>query len=90
MGLTSSIDRTFCDNESRNLSSTFGSDVTIVGGEFVEPSESWDDDPQVPSYNPSDYLNKADVLRMPVGMTPSERSAFRLAERKRLQALAKY
>ncbi|XP_061386373.1 gametocyte-specific factor 1 homolog [Musca vetustissima] len=91
VGLSSSIDRTFCESDAtnRSLSISLASDVTIVGGEFVEPTESWDDEPQVPSYNPTDYIHKADVLRMPVGMTPSERNAFRLAERKRLQSLAK-
>ncbi|XP_058985816.1 gametocyte-specific factor 1 homolog [Musca domestica] len=91
VGLSSSIDRTFCESDSthRSLCTSIASDVTIVGGEFVESSESWVDDPHVPSYNPTDYINKADVLRLPVGMTPSERNAFRLAERKRLQSLAK-
>lgn len=91
MGLTSSIDRTFCGTDSLQRNATFNIEngVTPVGGEFVEPSETWDDEPDVPSYNPNEYIEKADVLRMPVGLTPAQRNAFRMAERKRLQAFAK-
>ncbi|XP_075155375.1 gametocyte-specific factor 1 homolog [Haematobia irritans] len=91
VGLTSSIDRTFCESSANNSSMSFSmrSDATIIGGEFVESSESWDDDPEVPSYNPTITTIQSDVLRLPVGMSPSERSAFRMAEKKRLQALNK-
>lgn len=53
----------------------------------LETSQNWDDLPSVPSYDPKAYAEKANVLRLPVGMRPSERAAFRNSERKRLQNL---
>lgn len=90
MGLSSTINLTFCNSAnatSLNNTATTVAGSNIKGGEYVESTESWDNLPEHPSYNPNEYIEKAEVLRLPVGMTPSERSAFRLAERKRLQSL---
>ncbi|XP_065366174.1 gametocyte-specific factor 1 homolog [Calliphora vicina] len=92
VGLSSTINLTFCGNSNATLlNNTFGTVASsnIKGGEYIESSESWDDQPEHPSYNPLEYIEKAEVLRLPVGMTPSQRNAFRLAERKRLQSLKK-
>ena len=56
----------------------------------MELTENWDLHPDVPSYDPSKYAEKAQVLRLPVGLLPSQRCAFRKAERKRLQTLAEF
>ncbi|KAJ6646123.1 Gametocyte-specific factor 1 like [Pseudolycoriella hygida] len=45
--------------------------------------ENWDDEDH-PSYNPQDYVEKAPVLRTLNVATPSEKKAFREAERIRL------
>ena len=84
--MNSTINTTFCTSDSN----TILCNTTFHGGEYVESSESWDDLPDHPGYNPKAQVEKLEVLRLPVGMTPSERNAFRLAERKRLQNIAKY
>ncbi|XP_023294785.2 gametocyte-specific factor 1 homolog [Lucilia cuprina] len=97
VGLSSTINLTFCGSAAvgnatslfNNTYNTVATTNNIKGGEYIESSESWDDLPEHPSYNPNEYIEKAEVLRLPVGMTPSERKAFRLAERKRLQSLMK-
>lgn len=90
MGLSSTRNTTFCSANTTLLSSFNTADNThIKGGEYFESSECWDNLPDHPGYNPMEYIEKAEVLRLPVGMTPSQRSAFRLAERKRLQSLMK-
>ncbi|KAM7348290.1 gametocyte-specific factor 1 homolog [Cochliomyia hominivorax] len=89
VGLSSTINLTFCDSSGGTLlNNTVATSNNINGVEYFESSECWDNMPDHPTYNPNEYVEKADVLRLPVGMTPSERNAFRLAERKRLQSLA--
>lgn len=84
--MSSTINTTFCASDAN----TSSYNTTIFhGGEYVETSESWDDLPDHPGYNPNEQVEKLEVLRLPVGMTPSERNAFRLAERKRLQNITK-
>lgn len=64
-------------------------DATRASFEYQlpDPAESWDNDTEVPTYDPNQYAERANVLRSPVGLTPKQRKAFRLAERRRLQAL---
>uniref|UniRef100_A0A1B0B787 CHHC U11-48K-type domain-containing protein n=1 Tax=Glossina palpalis gambiensis TaxID=67801 RepID=A0A1B0B787_9MUSC len=50
-----------------------------------ESTENWDDEPAVPSYNPTEYAKKAPVLRSISGAKPSERKKFREEERARLR-----
>ncbi|XP_055383210.1 gametocyte-specific factor 1 homolog [Condylostylus longicornis] len=45
-----------------------------------QPVEDWSND-NVPSYNPQQYCNKLPLLRTKVGGTPSEKRAFREAQR---------
>lgn len=42
-----------------------------------------------PTYEPQKYAMNANVLRQPMGMTPSERKKFADAERKRLSELTR-
>ncbi|XP_011198861.1 gametocyte-specific factor 1 homolog [Bactrocera dorsalis] len=79
----SSMSNTFNDNGTEANSTWQTANTSFE----LETSQNWDDLPSVPSYNPKAYAEKANVLRQPVGMKPSERVAFRNAERKRLQNL---
>ncbi|XP_054730112.1 gametocyte-specific factor 1 homolog [Anastrepha obliqua] len=81
-GLTSSVCSSFDDEKSQD--STWETATTSFQ---LETSQNWDDLPMVPSYDPRAYVEKSNVLRTPVGMLPSQRAAFRNAERKRLQNL---
>ncbi|XP_013100706.2 uncharacterized protein DDB_G0283697-like [Stomoxys calcitrans] len=51
--------------------------------EPIQSEENWDDT-DVPDYDPTKYVEKADVIRQPLGPTPSLRKAFIKEERKRL------
>ncbi|XP_017483324.1 PREDICTED: gametocyte-specific factor 1 homolog [Rhagoletis zephyria] len=82
-GVTASICTSF-DSEGTQHNSTWETANTSFQ---LETSQNWDNLPNVPSYNPSAYAEKANVLRAPVGMKPAQRAAFRNAERKRLQNL---
>ncbi|XP_039959018.1 gametocyte-specific factor 1 homolog [Bactrocera tryoni] len=79
----SSMSTTFNDNGTEANSTWQTANTSFE----LETSQNWDDLPSVPSYDPKAYAEKANVLRQPVGMKPSERVAFRNAERKRLQNL---
>ncbi|XP_067637634.1 gametocyte-specific factor 1 homolog [Eurosta solidaginis] len=79
-GLTSSMGSTFNDDTNTTYETA---NETFE----LETSQNWDNLPRVPSYNPRAYAEKANILRLPVGMQPSQRAAFREAERKRLQNL---
>ena len=82
---------------STTMDTSFSADNSeLQGNQFKVPidqsnvsTENWEDDPNVPSYNPTAYAENAPVLRMPVGMSPAQRKEFRAAERKRLQSLMK-
>uniref|UniRef100_A0A1A9VLD1 CHHC U11-48K-type domain-containing protein n=1 Tax=Glossina austeni TaxID=7395 RepID=A0A1A9VLD1_GLOAU len=52
--------------------------------EYVS-TENWDDEPPVPSYNPTEYARNAPVLRSLSGAKPSDRKKFRQEERVRLR-----
>lgn len=54
----------------------------------VECPEDWSDI-CVESYNPNKYCSSAPVIRQRIGATPSERRAFRRAERDRLRGIDK-
>lgn len=41
----------------------------------------------VPTYNPAHHVESKNVIRLKVGVTPSERKAFRNTERVRLNNL---
>lgn len=49
----------------------------------IECEENWDET-DVPDYDPTKYVEKAAVIRLPVGTAPSERKEFIKKERKRL------
>ncbi|XP_075155477.1 gametocyte-specific factor 1 homolog isoform X2 [Haematobia irritans] len=51
---------------------------------LCDSEENWDNDEDVPSYNPQAYAAKADVIRTIQGVPPSQRKAFRKQERLRL------
>ncbi|XP_011191716.1 gametocyte-specific factor 1 homolog isoform X2 [Zeugodacus cucurbitae] len=80
---TSTLSNSFNDDENQTNSTWQTANTSFE----LETSQNWDDLPSVPSYDPKTYTEKANVLRQPVGMKPSERVAFRNAERKRLQNL---
>lgn len=72
------------------MRSSLHNTTTKLDSFLVESSENWDDEPEVPAYDPQNYSKKSLVLRAPVGMTPAQRNAFREAERQRLQSLTKF
>ncbi|XP_055914321.1 gametocyte-specific factor 1 homolog [Eupeodes corollae] len=53
----------------------------------IETSENWDDDPDVPAYDPKSYAANAPVLRLCQNAPPLERKVFRKAEHLRLRNL---
>ncbi|XP_058823701.1 gametocyte-specific factor 1 homolog [Topomyia yanbarensis] len=51
--------------------------------------ESWDGDCKVRAYNPGAYARRSNVIRRCTGMAPSEKKAFKEAERQRLQEMGR-
>ncbi|XP_030384554.1 gametocyte-specific factor 1-like [Scaptodrosophila lebanonensis] len=49
--------------------------------------ESWDDDPDVGTYDPNNYCEQNLVIRQPVNLTKAQRKQFRLKERERLEKM---
>ncbi|XP_058451027.1 gametocyte-specific factor 1 homolog [Malaya genurostris] len=56
---------------------------------FDAGDESWDGDCKVRAYNPTAYARRSNVIRRCNGMAPSERKAFKEAERQRLQEMGR-
>ncbi|XP_055586300.1 gametocyte-specific factor 1 homolog [Uranotaenia lowii] len=52
-----------------------------------DDEESWETCPKVRAYNPSAYASKHNVIRKCTGMAPSEKKAFKQAERQRLKEM---
>jgi len=50
----------------------------------LEPQEDWSDY-NVPTYNPEKYCNNARILRTKIGGTPSEKKAFKEAQRNKFK-----
>lgn len=49
--------------------------------------EMWDEGPMVRAYNPQAYAARSNVIRKCTGMAPSQKKAFKEAERQRLAEL---
>ncbi|XP_017126792.1 gametocyte-specific factor 1 homolog [Drosophila elegans] len=49
----------------------------------IESEENWDDDEDVPDYNPQVYCSQANIVREPNGLFPSQRKAFIKEENRR-------
>ncbi|XP_065088920.1 gametocyte-specific factor 1 homolog [Ochlerotatus camptorhynchus] len=50
----------------------------------VEDEDLWDAGPSVRAYNPRANASRTNVIRKNIGMTPSQKKAFKEAERQRL------
>ncbi|KAL0117787.1 hypothetical protein PUN28_008881 [Cardiocondyla obscurior] len=50
-------------------------------------NENWDEEPEVPAYNPMEASSKKPVLRCITGLTKSEKKKFKEEERKRISML---
>ncbi|XP_055640699.1 gametocyte-specific factor 1 homolog [Toxorhynchites rutilus septentrionalis] len=57
--------------------------VQLTYGLNDEDNETWDSGYKVRAYNPRAYAARTNVIRKATGMTPSEKRAFREAERQR-------
>lgn len=55
--------------------------------ELPPAEEDWDAETPVTAYNPSHHVESAPVVRLLMGATKSQRKAFRLRERQRMQRL---
>lgn len=53
----------------------------------VESEDLWDAGPSVRAYNPRANASRTNVIRKNIGMTPSQKKAFKEAERQRLGKL---
>uniref|UniRef100_A0A1Q3EWW8 CHHC U11-48K-type domain-containing protein n=1 Tax=Culex tarsalis TaxID=7177 RepID=A0A1Q3EWW8_CULTA len=53
----------------------------------MDDEETWDQNCKVKAYNPRAYAARSHVIRKCTGMAPSEKKAFKEAERKRLADL---
>ena len=84
-GLSTTMDTSFSADNSAHQGDQFKVPIDPIDAS----TENWENDPDVPSYDPKAYVENAPVLRMPVGMSPAQRNEFRAAERKRLHALMK-
>ncbi|PSN32050.1 hypothetical protein C0J52_16706 [Blattella germanica] len=83
-------DRRVVECQKYEVSNSFGGDVNSF--EYKEPElppneEDWDKDAEVSHYDPSEHIENALILRSLQGATKSQRKAFRLRERLRIQRI---
>ncbi|XP_012523796.1 uncharacterized protein LOC105829478 isoform X2 [Monomorium pharaonis] len=64
--------------------------VPPIMGNPYNSTENWDEEPEVPAYNPMDVSAKKPVIRMLSGLTKSERRKFKESERMRIANLKGY